>query len=70
MPSTPTKAVLLDVETWENINRRLSLLEGIARGERAFSEGRTVSHDEAKKRLGKHSFAANDGCGALACHSS
>jgi prevent-host-death family protein len=46
-------AVLLDVETYETLRRRLSLLEGIARGERAFAEGRVVSHAGAKKRLGR-----------------
>jgi len=29
----------------------LKLLKGIARGERALEEGRTVSHAEAKRRL-------------------
>jgi prevent-host-death family protein len=46
-------AVLLDVETYDNLNRRLSLLEGIVRGERAFLERRTVSHGEAKQRLSR-----------------
>jgi len=46
-------AVLLDVETYDSLNRRLALLEGIARGERAFAEGRTVPHTEAKRRLGR-----------------
>ena len=46
-------AVLIDVETYDSLNARLSLLEGIARGERAFSEGRIVSHEDAKKRLGR-----------------
>ncbi len=46
-------AVLLDVESYQSMLRRLDLLEGIARGERAFAEGRVVSHDEAKKRLGR-----------------
>ncbi len=46
-------AVLLDVESYQELLRRLEILEGIARGERAFSEGRVVSHEEAKKRLGR-----------------
>jgi hypothetical protein len=29
------------------------LLEGIARGEKAIEEGRTVSHTQAKKRLAR-----------------
>ena len=46
-------AVLLDVESYQDLLRRLEILEGIARGERAFSEGRVVTHREAKKRLGR-----------------
>jgi prevent-host-death family protein len=46
-------AVMLDVESYQAMTRKLDLLEGIARGERAFSEGRIVSHEEAKTRLGR-----------------
>ena len=46
-------AYLLDVETYETLQRRMGLLEGIARGEKAIEEGRTVSHDEAKKRMAR-----------------
>ena len=41
-------AYLVDVETYEDTQRRLAVLEGIARGERALEEGRVVSHTEAK----------------------
>jgi prevent-host-death family protein len=44
-------AYLVDVETYERLQRRLALLEGIARGESAIEEGRVLSHVEAKKRL-------------------
>lgn len=44
-------AYLLDIETFEAMRDRIALLEGIARGERAIDEGRTVSHAEAKKRM-------------------
>ncbi|HEY7958094.1 MAG TPA: type II toxin-antitoxin system Phd/YefM family antitoxin [Polyangia bacterium] len=44
-------AVLVDMETFGRLQNRLALLEGITRGERAFSEGRVVSHAEAKRRL-------------------
>ncbi len=44
-------AVMLDVETYETMLRRLEVLEGIARGERDFAEGRVVTQAEAKKRL-------------------
>ena len=44
-------AVMLDVETYRSMLRKLELLEGIARGERAIADGRVVSHRDAKKRL-------------------
>ena len=46
-------AYLIDVETFENLQRKLSILEGIALGEQALREGRTVTQDEAKKRFAK-----------------
>lgn len=46
-------AYLVDVETYENLQRRMTLLEGIARGEKAIEEGRTLSHAEAKKRMAR-----------------
>ena len=46
-------AYLVDVETFERLQIRMSLLEGIARGERAVEEGRTLTHDEAKAKLSR-----------------
>jgi len=46
-------AYLVDVETYEELWRRLQLLEGIARGERAIEQGRVLPHAEAKKRLAR-----------------
>jgi prevent-host-death family protein len=46
-------AYLVDVETYERLNQRLAILEGIARGERAIEQGRVVSPVEAKKRLAR-----------------
>ena len=46
-------AYLVDVETYETLQRRMSLLEGIARGEKAMEEGRTVSHAQAKRRMAR-----------------
>lgn len=46
-------AYLVDVESFENLERRVKLLEGIARGERAIEDGRTVSHEEAKSRMSR-----------------
>ena len=44
-------AYLVDVESFEAMERRVALLEGIARGERALEAGRTVSHTQAKARM-------------------
>ena len=44
-------AYLVDVETFQALQQRVALLEGIARGERAVEEGRVVSHSQAKARM-------------------
>jgi prevent-host-death family protein len=46
-------AYLVDVESYEQAHRRLAVLEGIARGERAIEDGRIVSHAEARKRMAR-----------------
>lgn len=46
-------AYLVDVETFETLQQRMTLLEGIARGEKAVEEGRTVPNAEAKKRMAR-----------------
>lgn len=46
-------AYLVDVESYESLQRRMSLLEGIARGERALEQGRTLSHAQAEKRMAR-----------------
>ena len=46
-------AYLVDVESYELLQRRMKLLEGIARGEKAIEDGRTLSHAEAKKRMSR-----------------
>ena len=46
-------AYLVDVESYELLQRRMKLLEGIARGEKAIEEGRTVTHLQAKQRLSR-----------------
>ncbi len=46
-------AYLMAVSTFDTLSRRLGILEGIARGERAIEEGRVVSHAEAKKRMAR-----------------
>ena len=46
-------AYLVDVETYELMQQRMNVLEGIARGEQAVAEGRVVTHDQAKDRLAR-----------------
>lgn len=46
-------AYLVDVESYELQQRRMAILEGIARGEKAVAEGRVLTHEEAKKRFSK-----------------
>ena len=46
-------AYLVDVATYEELSRRLALLEGIARGERAIEQGRVLTHAQAKRRLAR-----------------
>jgi prevent-host-death family protein len=46
-------AYLIDVKTYEGIQSRLMLLEGIARGEKAILEKRVLSHKEAKQRMAR-----------------
>ena len=46
-------AYLVDVESYELLQRRMTLLEGIARAEKAIEEGRTVPQAEAKKRMSR-----------------
>jgi prevent-host-death family protein len=46
-------AYLVDVETYDELQRRLAVLQGIARGERAIEEGRTLPQAEAKRRMSR-----------------
>ncbi len=46
-------AYLVDVETYELMQQRMSVLEGIARGEQAVAEGCVATHDQAKARLAR-----------------
>ena len=46
-------AYLIAVEAFDSLQRRLGLLEGIARGERAVEDGRVLTHAEAKKRMAR-----------------
>ncbi len=44
-------AYLVDVQTFDEQQSRIEILEGIARGERAAQEKRTITHDQALKRM-------------------
>ncbi|CAM2834707.1 type II toxin-antitoxin system Phd/YefM family antitoxin [Vibrio rarus] len=46
-------AYLVDVDDYESMQNRLSILEGIARGERAIADGKIISHSEAKDKMSK-----------------
>ena len=46
-------AYLVDVGSYERLHERLAVLEGIARGEVAIGEGRTVTHAQAKARMAR-----------------
>ncbi len=46
-------AYLVDVETYQLMQQRMAILEGIARGEQAIAEGRMVTHAQARKRLAR-----------------
>ena len=46
-------AYLIDVQMYEGMISRLTLLEGIARGEKAILEKRVLSHKNAKLRMAR-----------------
>jgi prevent-host-death family protein len=51
-------AYLVDVVTFEALQNRMRLLEGVARGERAVQEGRISTHIQAKQRLKRWQLTA------------
>ncbi|MCE7033161.1 type II toxin-antitoxin system prevent-host-death family antitoxin [Lysobacter sp. GX 14042] len=46
-------AYMLDVASFERMQERMSVLEGIARGEMAVAEERVATHEQAKERLAR-----------------
>ena len=46
-------AYLVDVESYELQQKRMQILEGITRGERAIQEGRVLPHEDVRKRMGR-----------------
>ncbi|MEO6992481.1 MAG: hypothetical protein ABI273_02520 [Lacunisphaera sp.] len=48
-----TTAYLIEAKTYEDMQKRLRLLESLARGEKAIVEGKVLSHSRAKKRMAR-----------------
>lgn len=46
-------AYLVDVETFNLLQKRIRILEGIARGEKAVQTGRTLTQTRARKKMSK-----------------
>ena len=46
-------AYLVDVASFDLLQERMTLLEGIARGEMAVADGRTLTHAQAKTRMAR-----------------
>lgn len=46
-------AYLVDVQDYEFMQRRLALLEALSKGERAVLGNRTLTHAQARERMGK-----------------
>ena len=46
-------AYLVDIESYDSLQRRMAVLEGIARGEMAIADGRVMSHAQAKARMAR-----------------
>lgn len=44
-------AYLVDTHTFEYLFEKMAILEGIARGEKAIQEKRTLTHEQVKKRM-------------------
>lgn len=46
-------AYLVDVQSYEKSAKRMTLLEGLARGEAAVQDGRIIPQEEAKARMAR-----------------
>ncbi len=44
-------AVMMDIESYELMQRRMEIMEAIAQGERALAEGRMIPHETVMKEL-------------------
>jgi prevent-host-death family protein len=46
-------AYLVDVQDYELMQRRMQILDGIAKGEKAILENRTFTNEQAKEQMNK-----------------
>ncbi len=46
-------AYLIDVKSYEALQSRLTILEGLARGEMDIREGRTLTHKQVEKKMAR-----------------
>ncbi|QOL25971.1 type II toxin-antitoxin system Phd/YefM family antitoxin [Thalassotalea sp. LPB0316] len=46
-------AYLVDVKDYEFMQQRMTILEEIAKGEKAINEGKVFSHSQAKEKMSK-----------------
>jgi prevent-host-death family protein len=46
-------AYLVDVESYEALQTRMTILEGLARGEMDIREGRLLTHKEVEKKMAR-----------------
>jgi prevent-host-death family protein len=46
-------AYLVDVDAYDKMQKRIGLLEGLARGEKAVEEGRVLTQAQAKQRMAR-----------------
>ena len=46
-------AYLINADSYEKLTGRIKLLEGIARGEMAIDDGRTLTHKQARSRMSR-----------------
>ena len=46
-------AYLVDVDAYDKLQKRIRLLEGLARGEKAVEEGRVLTQAKAKQRMAR-----------------
>ncbi|MGB0211547.1 type II toxin-antitoxin system Phd/YefM family antitoxin [Algiphilus sp.] len=46
-------AYLVDVDSYDRLQAKMQLLEGIARGEKALDDGRTLPHEQARSKMAR-----------------